>query len=222
MNKTRVGAMTIGQSPRPELVDLLVKSLPDCEIIEAGALDGLTFHDIPAVNELDYPLETQMKNGAKIIVSESFIAPRLQSALDNLEANGVVATLLMCTGGFSNLKGTKPLFKPYNVGCSLLRTLNMEKLGLITPLTEQIKPIRERWEKAGWKVTVWAANLAAQDQKFLQDIRQQINSKQLDYIVLDFFGHPIKHVQMLQREIEVPVIDLGQLAIVTLASSLGY
>ena len=156
------------------------------------------------------------------MVAEPFIIPKLQTSLESLEAEGVAATLLMCAGTFSSLKGFKPIIKPFDLGSALLQMLNQKTIGVIAPFVGQIAPIEERWQNAGFRTTVWAADLAAHDQVFLEELEHRIISKQLDCIVLDYFGHPIVQVQQLQSSIEVPVIDLGQLAIVTMASSLGY
>ena len=85
----RIGALTIGQSPRPDLVSPLVRLMPDCEIIQAGALDGLTPEELPDISEAAYPLVTQMQNGAVVMVDESYIAPKLQQAQNLLDAKGV-------------------------------------------------------------------------------------------------------------------------------------
>lgn len=220
MAKKRIGALTIGQSPRPDLVDPLKQILPECEVLQAGALDALTIKELPEVADATYPLVTRMQNGSQITVDESFLAPKLDGALKLLEARGVLATLLMCAGTFTNLRGTQPIYKPFNIGCSVLRALNMKSIGLIAPVIEQEEPIRHRWEAEGWETTVWNADLRVQDKKFYQQIRNQILVNDLECIVLDYFGHPSEQVSQLQKTIDLPILDLGYLAMVTLAGTL--
>jgi protein AroM len=215
----RIGALTIGQSPRPDLVSPLAQLMPDSEIIQAGALDGLTPQELPDSSGAAYPLTTHMENGALVTVDESFIAPKLQQAQDRLDAEGVAATLLLCAGTFADLHGTQPVYKPFNIGCSVLSALNMVSIGLIAPVPEQEAPIRQRWASTGMEPTVWTANLGNQDQAFHRQLSDQINDNELDCIVLDYFGHPLEQVVQLQKSIEVPVIDLGYLAMVILAST---
>jgi protein AroM len=221
MFQRRIGALTIGQSPRPDLISPLASLLPhNCEILQVGALDGLTQNDLPGGTYGTYPLVTRMKNGATVMVDESFIAPRLQMALDFLEANGAVTTLLLCAGTFSDLQATRPLYKPFKVACSLLDALDFRSIGLIAPVVEQETPIRERWEIMGWEPTVWTANLGEQDQAFHRCLNTHIRANKLDCIVLDYVGHPLEQVTQLQESIDLPIIDLGYLAMVTLANTL--
>jgi len=215
----RIGALTIGQSPRPDLVSPLVQLMPDCEIIQAGALDGLTPEELPDISEAAYPLVTQMQNGAVVKVDESYIAPKLQQAQNRLDAKGVAATLLLCAGTFANLHGTQPVYKPFNIGCSVLSALNMKSIGLIAPVLEQEAPIRQRWESIRWELTVWTADLGTQDRAFHRQLILRINESELDCIVLDYVGHPLEQVVQLRRSIDKPVIDLGYLAMVILAST---
>ena len=41
MSKARIGMVTVGQAPRTDVVPDMATLLPDVEIVQAGALDGL-------------------------------------------------------------------------------------------------------------------------------------------------------------------------------------
>jgi protein AroM len=221
MSQKRIGALTIGQSPRPDLIAPLASLLPaNCEIVQVGALDGLTQGDLPSETSGPYPLVTRIKNGAAVMIDESFLIPRLQKALDSLENSGVIASLLLCAGTFSELQGTRPLYKPFKTAHDLLDTLNFRTIGLITPVKEQEKPIRERWEGLGWETAVWTDDLGRQDQAFHQRLNAHIQANKLDCIVLDYVGHPVEQVEQLQLSVNLPIIDLGYLTMVSLASTL--
>ena len=193
--------------------------MPGCEIIQAGALDGLSLEELPDISGAAYPLATRMGNGAVVMVDENFIAPKLQHAQDRLDSKGVAATLLMCAGTFANLHGTQPIYKPFDIACSVLNALNMKSIGLIAPVYEQEAPIQQRWESMGWEPVVWTADLRDQGGEFHQQLSARINENNLDCIVLDYVGHPLEQVIQLQRSIKQPVIDLGHLAMTVLAST---
>ncbi|MCP4424466.1 MAG: AroM family protein [Chloroflexi bacterium] len=221
MTQKRIGVLTIGQSPRPELVAPLINRLPEkCQIIQAGALDGLTKVALPPAHNKTYPLTTRMRDGSSVIIEESFLAAKLQQALDQLERQGVTATILLCAGTFANLQGTRPLFKPFTVGRELLNSLNFKKIGLIAPIKEQETPIRQRWLAVGFQPTVWTADLAQQDKQFCQQLGEQIESNRLECIALDYVGHPEPLVARLRATAVIPLIDLGQLAIAALTAVL--
>jgi hypothetical protein len=193
--------------------------MPDFEIIQAGALDGLAPEELPDISGAAYPLVTRMSNGVVVMVDENFIAPKLQHAQNRLDSKGVAATLLLCAGTFANLHGIQPIYKPFDIACSVLNALNMKSIGLIAPVREQEVPIRQRWESMGWEPVVWAADLGDQDGGFHQQLSARINDNNLDCIVLDYVGHPLEQVLQLQRSIKQPVIDLGYLAMTVLAST---
>ncbi len=219
MPAKRIGALTIGQSPRPDLVEPLTKLLPNWEIIQVGALDGLSVDDLSDTQGVDYPLVTRMRDSSLVMVAENFVAPKLQNALDKLEATGVAANLLMCAGTFSNLKGVQPLFKPFNIGQGVLRALGINSIGLVAPVPEQEGPIQQRWDEAGFSTTVWTADIGNQDDAFYHQIEMKVQNFKLESIVLDYFGHPIEVVQKLQKAVDIPVLDLGYLAISTMANT---
>lgn len=193
--------------------------MPSCEIIQTGALDGLTPEELPDISGAAYPLVTRMGNGTVVTVDENFIAPKLQHAQDRLDSEGVAATLLLCAGTFANLHSFRPLYKPFDIACGVLNAINMKSIGLIAPVREQEAPIRQRWESMGWEPEVWTADLGDQDGGFHQQLRARINENNLDCIVLDYVGHPLEQVLQLQRSIKQPVIDLGYLAMTVLAST---
>ena len=217
----RIGALTIGQAPRPDLVSPLNNSLPNgYEIIQAGALDGLTATELPTVDKNTYPLSTRLRDGTLVMIEEAFLATRLQQTLNQLENEGVFATILLCAGTFASLQGTRPLFKPFTVGKNILNSLGMRRLGLITPIKAQEAPIQHRWQTAGFDAFVWTAVLTQQDQSFYDELNQQIEANNLDCILLDYVGHPVEVVKALQETAVIPIIDLGQLTIAALTSSL--
>lgn len=220
MTKKRVGALLIGQSPRPDLVDPLANLMPEWEILQCGALDGLVPEDLPDVTEAAYPLVTRMNDGAPVILDEGYLAPNLQKALTSLENKDVVANILMCAGTFSELRGKRTLFKPFKIGSSLLATLAIKTIGLIAPVREQEEAIQERWDALGFRTTVWTADLGNQDAGFHQRLIHKIQANQLECILLDYVGHPLEQVSELQKSIDIPVVDLGYLTIRTLASTL--
>ena len=220
ITQKRIGALTIGQSPRPDLVSPLENLIPDCEIIQAGALDGLTPDELPDISKAAYPLVTQMQDGMVVMVDEDFLSPKLQHAQNQLDSMGVTATVLLCAGTFPDLHGTQPIYKPFEFACGVLKALNLKSIGVIAPFPDQVAPIQNRWSSKGWEPTVWTADLGNQDRKFQQELLTRINEFKLDCIVLDYVGHPLDQVTQLKRSIKQPVIDLGYLTMVVLASTI--
>lgn len=114
--KKKLGVITIGQSPRSDVVPEIIPYLGDnVEVIEAGALDGLTYEEIQefAPREGDYILVSTLRDGRSVRFAERYILPRLQDCIDKLEAEGADIILFICTGVFPNIfKSTKPIIYP--------------------------------------------------------------------------------------------------------------
>lgn len=101
---TRITFVTIGQTPRSDLVPDLIEALPrEVEIAELGALDGLGDDEIRDLepSDDDHALVTRLADGRQAIVGKRSVTGRLVELLD--EAPGATATVLLCTGEFPEL-----------------------------------------------------------------------------------------------------------------------
>ena len=118
------------------------------------------------------------------------------------------------------MKGRQPLFKPFAIGRQILNALGYQRLGLIAPIPAQEAPITARWQQAGFQPTVWTADVTCQDRSFYATLAEQVQAHALQVIVLDYVGHDLAHIQQLQRAVDLPVFDLGQLCVAALVGAL--
>ena len=71
--------LTIGQSPRPdvvpEILGMLGDAAADIEAVEAGALDGLSRDEVRAGAPRDgeMPLVSRLRSGEEVIIGEDFV-----------------------------------------------------------------------------------------------------------------------------------------------------
>ena len=101
----KIGAVTIGQSPRSDVIaDIRPILGSEVDVVEAGALDGLTKEEIAKLfpKEGDYVLVTRLRDGTSVKVAERYITPLLQDKISNLFESGIPVVLLLCTGNFPN------------------------------------------------------------------------------------------------------------------------
>lgn len=66
----KLGLITVGQAPRDDvIIDLLPIFGPEIELIQAGALDGLSLQEISsfAPQDGDYVLVSRLKDGSSVI-----------------------------------------------------------------------------------------------------------------------------------------------------------
>ena len=207
----RLGLLTIGQSPRPDLVQTLPVLSPFAQV-EAGALDGLAAAAIPLAAGA-FPLTTRLADGGTVVVDEAFLLPRMQAAVHRLEDAGVAAILLMCAGTFGPVTSRVPLVKPFELTVATLRTWGWTRPLVVCPFAAQEAPMRARWTDAGFDAHVITARVDDVDA-----IRAAAAGCQC--IVLDYFGHPPATVATLRAALSQPVVDIGAFAAAALAAML--
>ena len=84
---TKIGAITVGQSPRVDVIPEMEPILGDSfEILQMGGLDGLSKEEIAAFKprENDHILVSRLTDGSSVTFGESYILPRLQDCIHTL------------------------------------------------------------------------------------------------------------------------------------------
>lgn len=151
----KIGAVTIGQAPRTDVMEDLAGILQgDVELIQAGALDSLTLEEVKTLRPdgTGNTLVSRMRDGTGVMLQEQKILPLMQQRIHELEEQGVSAILIMCTGEFPETFVSRvPLIYPSKVICSVVAALNnISRIGIITPEEAQIEDIRKKWSPC-WK-----------------------------------------------------------------------
>src|SRR5262245_44295451 len=103
---TRIGLITVGPSPRSDVVPDMAAILgADVDIAEAGALDGLDREEIAllAPQGDDEIIVTRMIDGSPVFVGKTPMIPRVEAQIAALEDRGVALNVLLCTGAFPRL-----------------------------------------------------------------------------------------------------------------------
>ena len=100
----RVAFVTIGQSPRPDVLpDILAATRTPLEVTERGALDGL---DDAAIADLvprrgEECLVSRLQDGREVLLGKPAIDRRLRTILAELDTGGFDLLVLLCTGQVS-------------------------------------------------------------------------------------------------------------------------
>ena len=216
----RIGALTISQSPRHDLLKPLRVMFPEYEIIEAGALDGIDTSDLPNGKDAPYPLTTTLTNGQHVTLDRDFLAPLVQKALNRLEAQNIDISILLCAGDFPDLLGHMPLIQPSHMAQKLLRAMGISQVGVISPIAIQVPAIEKKWIQAGFQVTVWVMPPKITVEQQAIWINSQVKRHHnLACVVLDYVGYPTESTLTLQKLVDIPIFDLGHLAL-SISSSL--
>ena len=138
---TKIGMLTIGQSPRDDIVPALKDILgPGHEIIEAGALDDVTLDEIEGIEFFpdDYLLVSRLRDGTEVRLHKRFILPLLQRRVHELEEKVAKITVIMCTGKFPQFESQGLIVTPQEILKGVLEsTLKSGKLAVVYPSEEQ-------------------------------------------------------------------------------------
>lgn len=206
----KVGAITVGQSPRIDVTPDLIPIFGDkVELIEIGALDGLRYEEIAkfAPVDGDYVLVSRMKDGGSVTFAEKHILPRLQECIYKLEEQGVSLIIFFCTGNFPVEFDSKvPLIFPNMVLGNIVPLLTRKKsISVLIPSELQIRQAQGRWEKLVDKVTVFAASPYGKfdDVKLVAEKLAETDS---DLVVLDCIGYTQEMKDMVFKLTKKPVV----------------
>ncbi len=139
---TTVRFVTIGQTPRTDMVPDLVAHLPaGTRVLEVGALDGLDAPSIAAMAPApgEARLVTRLADGSQAIVGKAGMHARLQRILDGLEADPSTVTVLVCTGEFPGLRGPGVFLDAQHLVDHGVAGIcaGMKAVGLLLPAAEQ-------------------------------------------------------------------------------------
>jgi protein AroM len=186
-----IGAVTIGQSPRPDVMTAIRPILgPEVRSIECGALDDLDPRNLqpPAGARSDGPiLVTRLRDGTEVRVSLAFIAPRVERCLRQLEAE-VDLVLLLCTGSFPPMETRRPVIWPERVLAAVVQAVRPARLGVLTPAAEQCEDQRERWARLVPHVVVASASPYG-DASALVPAGRALAAAGVDLVVMDCLGY---------------------------------
>lgn len=147
--RPRLAFVTIGQSPRPDLVpEILERIGAPVEAVEAGALDGLSAAEVAALAPPpgEASLCTRMRDGSEVVIGKRRTRELLQKALDRLDGEGLDAIVLLCTGYFEHLHSRTLLIEAQRVVDATVDALSLgcRNLGVMLPLARQVEEFHVR------------------------------------------------------------------------------
>lgn len=205
-----VGTLTIGQSPRTDIIPELTPYLPhDTRYLHVGALDGLTRAGVSAYSPQpgDSILVTRMGDGEEVNVGEQAIRGRMKSAVQSLESGGAQIILLLCTGVFENLPSKVLMIRP---GRLLTRVVSAfmtgAKLGVIVPVAEQIEEAVHKWQPTGLHLLVEASSPYTGGPDQWRAAAHKLKLAGADLVVLDCLGFGKAARAVVREETGRPVL----------------
>ena len=157
MAHPRIGLITIGQSPRDDIVpDMMAQIGLDVNPIQMGAIDGLTLEQVTELAPRgDEPWSvSRMTDGTEVRLAKRDLVPRMQRCVDQLQELGVELIVPLCASNWSDLRSSVPFINPGAALPSIVMAMCRPggALGVISPTTDQAKLAPARYQRDGMPV----------------------------------------------------------------------
>ena len=206
----KIGAITIGQSPRDDVVgDILPILGEEVTLLQAGGLDGLSREEIQgfAPSPSDYVLISRLRDGSSVVFAERYILPRLQRCIETLEDQGAQLILFLCTGDFPPVFHSKvPLIFPCKVLNGLVPALaSRGKIAVVTPTQQQVAQSEKKWREYVAEMTAIPASPYGPPEELEQAARQAAELD-VDLVVMDCIGYTVEMKEHFQAVSGKPVV----------------
>lgn len=210
----KIGFLTIGQSPRDDILDELIPLLPPgADFLQAGALDGLEGKDLRALapEPGEFPLISRLKDGSSVIVSRQKVLPLVEAKVKELENRGADMIALLCTEDFPEIISQKPLLLP----CGLMKAeaekrSGLKKITVFVPLKDQIKAAAAKWQFPGRQMQITSLNPYATSNKVaarLEELRSSLYKFKPDLLIFDCLGFPFSLCQKINQLSGLPFLS---------------
>lgn len=208
--RARLGIVTIGQAPRTDMVPELRPLLGSDEVIEHGALDELSDSEIAALapDEGEEVLVSRLRDGSSVELSHARLEPLLREAVLRAEADGVEASLLVCTGSFADFPHRKPLLPAERLLVhGTVALVGALRLGVLCPEPAQLPAMVEKWSPHTGEPLVEPANpYAGEAERDVADAAKRLTERGAEIVVLDCMGYSASMRAAAAKAVRTPVI----------------
>jgi protein AroM len=205
-----VCVITIGQSPRIDLIPAIRAFLPqETIIIEKGILDQRSEQEILELTPESgqTTLISRLKNGGSAIMGKEKILPIIQTLIDDLQQTNVTLLILACTGKFPLFISKIPIIYPDFLLNHVVKGIFRDgMLGVIVPLPEQAEAIIDKWKQADFIAIPAACSPYSFQESALIDVVKPLDQLPIKAIILDCMGYTEEMKMIAQAHTSKPVI----------------
>jgi len=205
---TTLGVITIGQSPRDDMVPELVRHWPGVDVLQAGALDDLTEEEADRLSPTpgEEVLTSLLRTGRSVVFSRDTVLRRLQHCIAELEDRGVNATVVVCTGEFPPLAHRRPLLLAEPLIVAGVGALSSGTVGVICPLAAQIADSERKFGTLDRPVLASEVDPYSTGETAYIAAARKLTEAGADVVVLDCMGYTEQHRRWARAGTDVPVV----------------
>lgn len=191
----RIGMITIGQSPRVDLVPEMKEILgPEVEVLESGALDGLSLDEVKRFSPRkgDDIICTRMSDGTEVVIARRFVLPRVQKCIDLLSDRSADILLILCTGRFPKFSSERPLIKSQEVLDHFIMAVHEEnkRIGMLIPVADQTNQMKKRYKRLKGEIIIKAASPYAREDE-VSVAAEELKKEDPHLVVMHCMGYTL-------------------------------
>lgn len=188
MARPRVVFVTIGQSPRDDLVPDLLEQIGDgIDAVELGLLDGMSDAEIAGLGpgRGDDLLVSRLRDGRETLLAKPWVETALQERLDQLDRQGFRLIVLLCTGSFPRLASKTLMVEAGRVVDNFVGALSdaTRSVGVMVPSKDQVGVFGHAGEAAR---TLYSHASPYTDRRFAAAGRELQDA---DFVVMHCMGY---------------------------------
>lgn len=204
VSRPRIGMVTIGQSPRTDVVPEIVEMIGNnVDIIEAGALDNLTREEIekllkPEVGEIIYV--TRMRDGSEIKISKEKLMPFVETRINDLEKKNVDLIAMLCSGEFPQFKSSVPIIYPDKVLKGIASSIYYKgKVAILIPAEEQIVYAKDKWSSYFEDLRIFSISPYTSSTSDFEKLGFSLRESGVNLVIMDCIGYSKSQRETLKK-----------------------
>jgi protein AroM len=203
-----LGLVTIGQSPREDVVASMFGPGDHVSAVECGALDPLDREEIAALYPApsEHPLVTRLRDGSEVVVAKERLMPHLIDAVERIEQAGCDTICMLCTGEFPPLGRQALVIYPDRLVQHVIEALLPSgTVGVLMPHAGQRDGMLAKWSTPSRSTVVAVASpYSAADQ--VSSAVAALSDAGAQAIVLDCMGYDRRMLAEARSATSVPVL----------------
>ena len=203
--RNNVAFVTIGQSPRDDLLPEMRRWMGELTAVEFGVLDDLADAEIaqhtPGAG--DHALVSRMRNGREVTIGKAWTRDRLAALMERLDGDGFDLIVLLCTGHFDGVRSRTLMVEAQRVVDAGVEAVagDGRTVGVMLPLARQMDEFHQKHIGAS---AVVLAHASPYSDRRVEDAAREL--AKTDLIVMHCMGYTEAMRQRVAEVAGTPVL----------------
>jgi protein AroM len=204
----RLGVITIGQSPRPDLHAVFAREAPHAAIVVRGALDQLDAAHVAALVTpgCDYPLLVRLRGGDSAELPLATVHQQVVAVATTMAAEGVYAIVVACAGDFPDVPCAVPVLLPGRIiPAAVMAMVRSRRIGVVAPIAGQLAAAEAKWRADGFDPVMACASPIVEHE--IDAAAEIMRLAAPELVVLDCMGHGDAYTHRFADRCRRPVVS---------------